>query len=140
MKSSRSGQRVSTEARQAVLDDTLRLWLSYADGWWSWIDMAGYLEERGILTASALQPRLEGDHDQSLVFAPDIRLPVSLLRSNSRAAHQLGIVLLATTRDKRAWFRPLVLYGVTSPRRRPLSITTLATVLQVDPEQIHMAA
>ncbi|MHA0048377.1 hypothetical protein [Deinococcus sp. PEB2-67] len=123
--------------RQAVVDDTERLWISFADGRWLWVDLAGFLEDHRAIYPPpflALQDGLD------LWLTPDINLPLPLLFWPREQALEHGVYVCAASRSFIAWYRPLCLTRGVSLIQIDRPVQWLERLLRVSPEEIQQAA
>lgn len=123
--------------REAVVDDTQRLWIAFADGIWLWVDLAGYLDNYETVGPLPLLPLQDG---LDLWLTPDIELPLPLLFWPREAALERGVYVCAASQSFTSWYRPLHLtrsVGFTQPHR---PAEWLEGLLRVTPEELQQAA
>lgn len=123
--------------RQAVVDDTQRLWIAFTDGVWLWVDLAGYLDDYG---SSEPLPYRPTQHGLNLRLTPDIVLPLPVLFWPREVALQRGIYVCAARQSWESWYRPLHLTQRVHRTQHHHSTHWLAHQLLVTPEQLQQAA
>lgn len=122
---------------QAVVDDTLRLWIAFEDDVWLWVDLAGYLENCEVVKRPPFVPVQDG---LSLWVTPHIELPLPLLFLSEEAAIEQGICVCAISRSSESWYRPLSLTQTVRATYESDPYVWLMQLLSVNPADLHQAA
>ncbi|AFD28094.1 hypothetical protein DGo_PD0020 (plasmid) [Deinococcus gobiensis I-0] len=127
----------SLTVRQAVVDDTQRLWIAFEEGFWLWVDLAGYLENQAVTSLPPYNATQEG---MDLRLSPQSQLSLPLLFQPTQAGLEQGICVCAIRRSKESWYRPLRLTGVVSRRRSKPSVHLLTRGLTLSADELRQAA
>ncbi|GGO38022.1 hypothetical protein HNQ08_003636 [Deinococcus humi] len=113
--------------RDALIDDTDHLWLSFDDGLWCWADIAGFVEQH--LNRLAVPVRLDPS---------DRWLEWVLQRPEGRKSVP-GIVVKVVSQQPLGWYRPLLLRGNVEDEGE-ISTRQLARALNLDSLELRHAA
>lgn len=128
---------LSIKVRDAIVDDTLRLWIAFDAGIWLWVDIAGYVEAQ----ASPLStPLIASQKGMDLELSPELLLPLPLLLQSGMSGLEVGICICCIRRSFEFWYRPLRLTGRLSGKQKQRNIHQLAEALGVATVEIEQAA
>lgn len=123
--------------RQAVVDDTLRLWVAFEDGVWLWVDLAGYLDNYEVVKLPPFAAMQDG---LGLWLTPHIELPLPLLFWSEEAALEQGVYVCAVSQSFESWYRPLYLTQAVKATYEPDPVVWLTKLLSVNPADLQQAA
>ncbi len=116
-----------SSVKDALIDDTDHLWLSFGDGSWCWADIAGFVEQR--LSRLAVPVCVE----------PSDRWLEQVLQHLDGRKAVTGIVVKAISQQPLGWYRPLLLRGDVL-NQATLNAGQLAHTLNLDLLDLRHAA